>query len=380
MESSEENRASISETLCPKMLVCLAKYPDKSHDFTNLICIDKRVAQVKNAFFQTFDRTCVNGLYWTKMAIPVVDFSAMGLQNKNQPWAENSNAVKDLADELYNACSTVGFVYLKNHGIPQEMIDSIFVEMDKFFALSDKVKTKYKREYKFCRDGWNSFEAESLNSEGPPGYKETLDLNSIYEPDFRWPNEEIPNFQSNITRTYETMTELSFRVLSVMAIGLQLKHDAFAHAFEKAGTLQGETMLRYSYYPTITDMSNVKPGQLRCGEHTDWGAITLLIQDDVGGLEIRNVEGKFVPAPPIEGTIVVNIGDMMERWTADKLKSTVHRVLIPEEQIKRRHRRSLALFFNPDVDAVITCMDGSNKYPPVTSGEWVQMKQNLAHK
>ena len=106
------------------------------------------MAQVKNAFFQKFDRglvstgpksqmmsfsffsdffknlesPLVSKLYWTKMAIPVVDFSAMSLQNNSQPWAENSNAVKDLADELYNAFSTVGFVYLKNHGIPQEMV------------------------------------------------------------------------------------------------------------------------------------------------------------------------------------------------------------------------------------------------------------------
>ena len=73
-------------------------------------------------FFKNLESTLVSKLYWTKMAIPVVDFSAMSLQNNNQPWAENSNAVKDLADELYNAFSTVGFVYLKNHGIPQEMV------------------------------------------------------------------------------------------------------------------------------------------------------------------------------------------------------------------------------------------------------------------
>ena len=73
-------------------------------------------------FFKNLESTLVSKLYWTKMAIPVVDFSAMGLQNKNQPWAENSNVVKDLAEKLYNAFSTVGFVYLKNHGIPQEMV------------------------------------------------------------------------------------------------------------------------------------------------------------------------------------------------------------------------------------------------------------------
>ena len=82
-------------------------------------------------FFKNLESTLVSKLYRTKMAIPVVDFSAMGLQNKNQPWAENSNAVKDLAEKLYNAFSTVGFVYLKNHGIPQEMVR--FVRM---FVLS----------------------------------------------------------------------------------------------------------------------------------------------------------------------------------------------------------------------------------------------------
>ncbi|KAJ7340037.1 hypothetical protein OS493_002759, partial [Desmophyllum pertusum] len=82
------------------------------------------------------------------------------------------------------------------------------------------------------------------------------------------------------------------------------------------------TALRLLYYPPLPEESNIKPGQVRCGEHSDYGTITLLFQDDIGGLEVLPVNGKYSPARPIAGTVLVNIGDLMQRWTADKLIST----------------------------------------------------------
>jgi len=177
--------------------------------------------------------------------------------------------------------------------------------------------------------------------------------------------------------------DLGARVLSIMAIGLKLDPNTFVFAYEKMGTSLGGCQLRYNYYPMIPDINKVKPRQIRCGEHTDYGGITLLIQDDAGGLEVSNIKynGQFVPATPIKGTILVNIADLMQRWTSDKLKSTVHRVVIPEVEIKRRvPRRSLVFFVDPDTDAPITCLDGSNKYPPITSGEWIKGKLFATYK
>ncbi|XP_078356702.1 uncharacterized protein LOC144641550 [Oculina patagonica] len=312
--------------------------------------------------------------------IPVVDFSAMSLKNKHA-LNENDEAIKDLADQIYQAFSTIGFVYLKNHGIPQEVIDSGFEVYDKFFSLSADVKKKYAKKDGKTPNGWDELERESTNPDRPGDLKESFDVGAVDDENFNWPNAEVPDFQSSVSSIYKHLADLGLRVLSLMAVGLDLKPDSFAYAYDKRGTLLGGTQLRCNYYPMITDISKVKPGQIRCGEHTDYGGIALLIQDNAGGLEVSHVSGEFVAATPMEGTVVVNIGDLMQRWTSDKLKSTVHRVLIPENEIKRRSpRRSLAFFVDPDISALITCMDGSNKYPPITSGEWMQYRLQETYK
>ncbi|CAH3034852.1 unnamed protein product [Porites lobata] len=312
--------------------------------------------------------------------IPVVDFSAMSLQNDSS-MRENSDAVKQLADHVHQAFSTIGFVYLKNHGIPQEKIDSVFETYDTFFNLHVQVKEKYAKKEGTSPNGWDAIERESTNPDRPGDLKESFDVGAVYDENFNWPNTDVPNFQANVMSIYKCLSDLALRVLSVMAVGLGLNPDAFAYAYEKRGTLLGGTQLRYNFYPMITDITKVKPGQIRCGEHTDYGGITLLIQDEVGGLEVTNIEGQFVPARPMKGTVLVNVADLMERWTADQLKSTVHRVLIPEDEIRRRvPRRSLVFFVDPDHEAVITCLDGSNKYPPITSKDWISKKLEETYK
>ncbi|XP_022798489.1 UPF0676 protein C1494.01-like [Stylophora pistillata] len=308
-------------------------------------------------------------------AIPVVDFSAMSLKN-NDPPDKNSQAIKTLADQLYQAFSTIGFVYLKNHGIPQEELDAVFKTFDKFFSLSPEVKAKYAKkkitsQHVSSQNGWDAIEVERTSLNRPGDLKESLDLESFDDGTFNWPSAEVPQFKSTVSSFYKSMSDLALRILTVMAIGLQLEPNTFTKFFNKVGTTEGAVQMRFNAYPKISDLSKVKPGQIRCGEHTDYGAISVLFQDDIGGLEVQNVNGQFIPATPMKGTVVVNIADLMQRWTADKLKSTVHRVLIPEAEHKHSvPRRSLVLFVDPDHDTLIECVDGSNKYPPITSGEW----------
>ncbi|XP_074614204.1 uncharacterized protein LOC141873966 isoform X1 [Acropora palmata] len=254
-------------------------------------------------------------------------------------------------------------------------IDSVFETYDAFFNLNEEVKENYSKKVGTSPDGWDACERESTNPERPGDLKESFDVGAINDENFRWPDAEVPNFQRNVRTVYQCLKDLSIKVLSCMAIGLQMEPNAFEYAYQNMGTSLGGTQLRYNYYPVIKDITKVKPGQIRCGEHTDYGGITLLIQDDVGGLEVTNVAGKFISATPMRGTVLVNIADLMQRWTADKLKSVVHRVLIPEIEIKRCvPRRSLVFFVDPDSDALITCMDGSNKYPPIKTGDWIKKK------
>lgn len=301
--------------------------------------------------------------------IPIVDFSVMSVEHKD-PLKENFEAVKIVADEVYQAFSTIGFVFLKNHGIPQETVDVVFKTYDEFFNLSSEVKAKYAKTKGTLTNGWDAVEKESTNPERPGDLKESFDVECLDE-NLIWPNQEVPHFQSTVVSFYQMVADLALRILTVVAVGLKLEPSTFTRRFSKMGTSKGAVQLRYNYYPRIEDFGRVKPGQIRCGEHTDYGAITVLFQDENEGLEVKNKNGEFVAARPIKGTVLVNIADLLQRWTADKLKSTVHRVLIPESESKRRiPRRSLVLFADPDLEETIECVDGSSKYPPITSGEW----------
>ncbi|XP_066540577.1 uncharacterized protein [Hoplias malabaricus] len=128
------------------------------------------------------------------------------------------------------------------------------------------------------------------------------------------------------------------------------------------------------YYPPVESM-NVKEDQLRCGEHSDYGSITLLFQSKEGGLQIRNRKKEFIDAPSIPGTVLVNIADLMQRWTSDVFVSAVHRVLLPPPGDKRT-RQSLAFFVQPEDDSIITCCDGSETYPPVKTLDYFVSRFN----
>ncbi|KAI3371066.1 hypothetical protein L3Q82_023708 [Scortum barcoo] len=128
------------------------------------------------------------------------------------------------------------------------------------------------------------------------------------------------------------------------------------------------TTLRSLYYPPVNS-EKAKEGQLRCGEHSDYGSITLLFQNNEG-LQVRRRSGEFICVPTIPGAILINIADLMQRWTADVFVSVLHRVLLPPAGDSST-RQSLAFFVHPDDEALITCCDGSNKYPPVTAGAYL---------
>ncbi|XP_031574055.1 2-oxoglutarate-dependent dioxygenase gloC-like [Actinia tenebrosa] len=304
--------------------------------------------------------------------IPIVDFTAFSISNKQRPPVDDA-AVQKLAEEIHSAFSTVGFVYLTNHGISQTEVDNVLQTTDKFFGQSKEIKSKYQKGKGSSPDGWDELEREQTNLNRPPDLKESFDVGAVYNENFNWPSDDVvPNFKSTIKNFYEHLSDLGFRVLSAIAIGLNLDPDVFEQYFRNLGTEAGGVQLRFNYYPKVSDIE-LKPGQIRCGEHTDYGVITLLIQDDAGGLEVGTVDGQFVPATPIPGTILVNVSDLMQRCTSDRLKSTPHRVLVPDEEIKRcKPRRSVAFFFDPDQETTITCLDGTEKYPPVKSGKYIK--------
>lgn len=307
--------------------------------------------------------------------IPVVDFGVMGL-DLDKPPSLDEESVRILADQIHIAFSTIGFVYLTNHGISEKEIAEVRQAGDGFFNLSTEVKKHFIRPTDGKNFGWVSLERESLNPSRPGDLKEAFNVCELHDETLRWPDQEVPEFKPVVTSFFNKCKDLAFRILDVIGIGLNLQEPSWLSQVHGAiGTLGNATALRLLHYPPLPDKCSIKPRQVRCGEHSDYGSITLLFQDEIGGLEVLPVDGEYTPATPIPKTVLVNIGDLMQRWTADKLISTKHRVLIPEEEVKQRTvRQSLAFFVHPDNEVMIESLDGSKKHPPITSMGYLQQR------
>jgi len=305
---------------------------------------------------------------------PVIDFSTCGLGVERH--LLESEAMARAGEQIRSALSTSGFCYLRGHGIDQTAVDHYMDVSREFFQLPVKEKEKYARGTD-TNFGWVALEREKLNPERPGDLKEAFNFDFLDDDSSKWPNKA---FEVTSHDMFHGCWQLAYRVCDVLSVGLGLEEDFLRNAHKNIGKKGNYTTLRSSYYPPIPDDSSLKPGQIRLGEHSDYGTITLLFQDDVGGLEVDVPGVGFVPATPIPGTVIVNIGDMMQHWTADALKATKHRVLIPEAEIKKRTcRQSVAFFLQPDHDYIIECLDGSNKYEPISSLDYVNSKFSVTY-
>ncbi|XP_039989277.1 2-oxoglutarate-Fe(II) type oxidoreductase ppzD [Xiphias gladius] len=300
------------------------------------------------------------------MLIPVVDFAAYGLSRRDV----TDEQLNGLSKEVKAALEEIGFVFLKNSGITQEEVDRVMDVSRRFFQQPDELKRPFRRN-SFAdspNHGWVSLESERLNPRRPGDLKEAFNTVSLH-PDIKWPSSEaVTGFQEIQTSFFHRCKELSLRVLRVMAHCLGLDPDVFLSVHRLIGTDENGTTLRSLYYPPVNS-EKTKEGQLRCGEHSDYGSITLLFQSSEG-LQVRTRSGEFICAPCIPGAVLVNIADLMQRWTSDRFVSVRHKVLLPPAGDSST-RQSLAFFVQPDDEAVITCCDGSSKYPPVKAGEYL---------
>ncbi|XP_060932886.1 uncharacterized protein si:dkey-10o6.2 [Limanda limanda] len=306
------------------------------------------------------------------MSIPVVDFGACGLDERG----DQNEQLQGLAEELKAAFTDVGFVFLRNTGITDEEVQRVMRVSRDFFLQPDEVKRPFSRKT-FANNpnhGWVSLEAERLNPRRPGDLKEAFNTASLH-PDIKWPD-AVTDFQEIKTSFFQRCKELSLRVMRVMAHGLGLDQEVFLGAHSLIGTDENGTTLRSLYYPPVNS-EKAKEGQLRCGEHSDYGTITLLFQSSEG-LQVRKRSGEFICAPCVPGAVLVNIADLMQRWTSDQFVSVLHRVLLPPAGDSST-RQSLAFFVQPDDEAVISCCDGSNKYPPVQSGEYLSERFNNSY-
>jgi len=298
------------------------------------------------------------------MAIPIVDMKNLDLGNSGKV---SSGSLDQVSKELDAAFSSVGFVYLKNHGISQDVIRKCFATSAEFFALPIEEKRKFTRDTaKSLKSGYVPAGQEILENKSSHEIREAYDITSM---DAGFNCKEHPEFWKSIHQILPELSKLSQRLLRCLALALGLEEDYFIqrHKFMCTSTNNNPTTFRTLFYPSLSADEIQQPGVQRCGEHSDYGTITLLFQDDMGGLEVLS-DGQWIPATPIPGTVLVNLGDLMQFWTADRYKATVHRVRVPEEETRRRcSRQSLAFFVHPDNEVMVTPLDGSDKYPTVSA-------------
>lgn len=293
--------------------------------------------------------------------IPVIDIS--GLINDSDPLA--------VAKAIGKACEEVGFFYVKNHGVPQELISKMYEVTKEFFQLPFEEKNRLNVAYsgKTLR-GYIPMYAENVDPENTKDFKECFDYGKHGEASspFFGPNlmpSEFPEFQQTCDEYHDAMLKLGRKLVSAIAISLDLPADYFVKSQKEPITIQ-----RILHYPSQAGKV-IKQEEIGIGAHTDYGFLTVLSQDDVGGLQVRNRDGDWISAPPIEGTFIVNIGDLVQTLTNDRYVSTFHRVI----NASAKERYSVPFFLDLDYDAVVqvvpTCTDESNppKYQSYTCGQ-----------
>ena len=301
----------------------------------------------------------------------VIDFKEYSLDIKDEAQVKE-DTLKTLGKQVVNVFKKYGFCYLKNHGVDEKLLEDYRIVSRKFFEMPTEFKKKYplSPESKF---GWVGMAGEHLDKTRPGELKEVF--NYAPESDYEnWP--DVENFESVFQKLYEQGIQLSFRFCDVLSLGLDQPINFMRDAHKRLGHKENRTILRTLLYPSIPEDLDVQPGQRRLGEHTDYGSVTFVFQDDVGGLEMQSPStGEFLPVTPVAGTACVNIAGLLERWTADAMKATVHRILIPEEELRRKAiRQSVVFFLQPDDDFIVKCLDGSNKYEPISSYDYMEMR------
>jgi isopenicillin N synthase-like dioxygenase len=313
------------------------------------------------------------------MPVPLIDLAA------EPPQAQ--------ARRIDAALREQGFFAVIGHGVPPAVVAGAFEASRRFFALPQAVKERWHI------DGWPHEEAhgrprlphspsggltrsgrlgggvkrgfdpigwQSLDPGQPPDVKESFYLGVESIGPNQWPDESLlPGFRAACNTYSAALDGLERRLMALFETALEL-HTGYFDSFMRHPTIT----TRLLHYPP--QPAQAAPGQIGCGAHTDWGALTLLAQDDAGGLQVKTPQGEWIDATPIPGSFVVNVGDMAQRWTNDRWRSTLHRVI---NKYSGRDRYSIAYFFDLDAQSRIeplpSCVSEEHpaRYAPITAGE-----------
>ncbi len=293
-------------------------------------------------------------------------------------WREGDAAsLTRIGAEAGAACRDVGFFYVVNHAVDDRLIARAFDQSRRFFALPLAERQALAIETIGGNRGYSGMLHEALDPGRGPDMKEAFNVGLEIAPDdpdllskqpFRslnaWPS--LPNFRETLLAYYDACATLGARLHRAFAYDLGLKPDFFDDKFDRP-----MATLRLLHYPAPPAGSEPRTG---AGVHTDYGNLTLLATDDVGGLEVRARNGEWIEAPVVPGAFVVNIGGCLMRWTNDIYVSTPHRVV----NRSARERYSIAFFYDPNPDAIVetipSCVQQGEgvRYRPILAADYLQ--------
>jgi isopenicillin N synthase-like dioxygenase len=292
---------------------------------------------------------------------------------------------------LDEVCRTIGFFQIVGHGVDDAIADRAWDAARAFFDLPLADKMSVARPTPDHPYGYIPVAGESLHQSvgatTPPDLKESFNIGPVSpladrpeDPDAAWvhsPNlwpEALPELEESWTAYYQAMVQLADRLMSLFARGLDLDPGFFVDKLDHS-----PNALRAVNYPE-RDAAPL-PGQLRAGSHSDYGTLTVLRQDSVGGLEVLDQHAGWVPVEPVPGAFVINLGELMARWTNDRWRSTLHRVVDPADGARARARRQSMPFFqnanwSAEIACLPTCLEPGDKpkYPPVLAGPYLMDK------
>ncbi|MFK7757465.1 MAG: isopenicillin N synthase family dioxygenase [Flavobacteriales bacterium] len=304
--------------------------------------------------------------------IPTVDL--------NDFLSSDPSVKEKFVKELGEAYEDIGFVALKNHLISEETVAELYSEVQKFFLLPKETKLGYEIEGLAGQRGYTSFGKEHAKDSNAGDLKEFWHfgqevtdgdpIKDIYPDNIK--TAEVPGFYNIGLSAYKDLENTGKQILRAIALYLELEENYF-----DAKIHNGNSILRPIHYPPITDEPK---SAVRAGQHEDINLITLLIGASADGLEVLNKQNEWIAVTALPDRIVVNVGDMLQRLTNNKLKSTTHRVVNPPREKWGSSRYSIPFFLHPRSDMSLNCLEScipegtEPNYPPITAGKYLNQR------
>lgn len=301
--------------------------------------------------------------------IPTVDLSKF----VNGSSGEKEAFVRDLGKAFHE----VGFVAVVNHGVPKDLVDGFYTASKTFFALPEVTKKKYEISGLAGQRGYTSFGKEHAKQSNVADLKEFFQIGQQVPPDHplksQYPDNvqvaEVPDLPKLGRELYQAFEKAGGLLLEAIALHLGLERDYFNRYIR-----HGNSILRSIHYPPITQEPE---SAIRAEQHEDINLITLLVGASAGGLQLLNSKNEWIPIMPEADEIVINVGDMLQRFTNNYLKSTTHRVVNPSREEWHLPRLSIPFFLHPvssmNLACLPSCVTAENPllYPPITAGEYL---------